>query len=106
MEFAMSAKHLIKYKLLVLFNKFRHSHLYKNKTMFRLIIIKWFLLSALLICGLAIAPHMYLGFVIIFLVALYATLSLINTYTEHQLHRSNLRSDDGKGVRHDDLWGG
>lgn len=102
----MSVKHLIQYRLLVWYNRFRHSHMYKNKNMFRLMVIKWFLLTALLVCGLAVAPQMYLGYVIIILIALYASISLINTYTEHQLHRSNLRSEDGKGVKHDDLWGG
>jgi hypothetical protein len=106
MEVAMSAKHHAKYQLLVWFNKFRHSPIYKNKNMLNLVVIKWLLLFALLMCGLIIAPHMYVGFVIIFLVAIYATISLISSYTEHQIHRSNLRSDDGKGVKHDDLWGG
>ena len=105
-EDAMSTKHHVKYLLLVWLNRFRHSPTYKNKNMLNLVIIKWSLLLALLICGLIIAPQMYVGFIIIFLVSIYATVSLVSSYTEHQIHRSNMRSEDGKGVRHDDLWGG
>ena len=102
----MSINHHLKYVLLVWFNKFRHSPTYKNKNMLNLVIVKWALLFAVLVCGLLSAPQMYIGFIIVFLVSIYATVSLIASYTEHQIHRSNLKSEDGKGVRHDDLWGG
>ena len=102
----MSKKHHVKYLLLVWLNRFRHSPTYKNKNMLNLVIIKWSLLLALLVCGLIIAPQMYVGFIIIFLVSIYATVALVSSYTEHQIHRSNMRSEDGKGVKHDDLWGG
>jgi hypothetical protein len=82
----MSTKHHVKYLLLVWFNRFRHSPTYKNKNMLNLVIIKWSLLFALLVCGLIIAPQMYVGFIIIFLVSIYATVALVSSYTEHQIH--------------------
>ena len=67
----MSINHHLKYVLLVWFNKFRHSPTYKNKNMLNLVIVKWALLFAVLVCGLLIAPQMYIGFIIVFLVSIY-----------------------------------